>query len=127
MYGGSAFALVDTPYPPEMVAAAGPAPWRPVDYTHQNSSYAWAAGGAISTADDLATWMQALVGGRVFGADMQRQWLDSPQPADPAGRGRAEYGYGIERQILAPKVPLYFHFGEMPGTTTSPATTPSTR
>jgi D-alanyl-D-alanine carboxypeptidase len=47
---------------------------------------------------------------------MQRQWLDSPQPAEPAAAPSAtQYGYGIERQILAPTVPLYFHFGEMPG------------
>jgi D-alanyl-D-alanine carboxypeptidase len=116
MYGGSEFALVDTPYPPEMQAAARAGTLQPIDYTHQNSSYAWAAGGAISTADDLATWLQALVGGRVFGPEMQRQWLDSPQPADPAAAPSAtQYGYGIERQILAPTAPLYFHFGEMPG------------
>jgi D-alanyl-D-alanine carboxypeptidase len=115
LYGGSEFALVGTPYPPEMVAAARAGTLAPVDYTHQNSSYATAAGGAISTADDLATWMQALVGGRVFGADLQRQWLDSPQPSDPSQPGATQYGLGIERQILAPTVPLYFHFGEMPG------------
>jgi len=115
LYGGSEYALVGTPYPPEMVAAARAGTLAPVDYTHQNSSYATAAGGAISTADDLATWMQALVGGRVFGADLQRQWLDSPQPSDPSQPGATQYGLGIERQILAPNVPLYFHFGEMPG------------
>lgn len=116
MYGGSGFALVDTPYPPEMQAAARAGTLQPVDYTHQNSSYAWAAGGAISTADDLAAWIQALVDGRVFGPEMQRQWLDSPQPADAAAEpNEPQYGYGIERQILAPTAPLYFHFGEMPG------------
>jgi CubicO group peptidase (beta-lactamase class C family) len=116
MYGGSAFALVDTPYPPDLQAAARAGTLPPVDYTNQNPSYASAAGGAISTADDLGTWLQALVGGRVFGADLQRQWLDSPRPAEPASAPSAtQYGLGIERQILAPGVPLYFHFGEMPG------------
>jgi D-alanyl-D-alanine carboxypeptidase len=57
---------------------------RPVDYTQQNSSYATAAGGAISTADDLATWIRALVSGQVFDADVQKQWLASPQAEDPA-------------------------------------------
>jgi D-alanyl-D-alanine carboxypeptidase len=127
MYGGARFALVATPYPPETQAAARAGTLPPVDYTHQNSSYAWAAGGAISTADDLATWIRALVDGRVLGADLQRQWLDSPQPADPAEPGAPQYGYGIERQILAPNVPLYYQFGEMRATTASPATTPSTR
>ncbi|GAA1847979.1 hypothetical protein GCM10009836_29590 [Pseudonocardia ailaonensis] len=82
---------------------------------YQNSSYAFAAGGALSTADDLATWIKALVGGKVFGADLQRQWLDSPQPADPADLAATQYGYGIERQTFAPGATMYFHFGELPG------------
>jgi D-alanyl-D-alanine carboxypeptidase len=116
MYGGSAYALVDTPYPPELRAAAEAGTLAPIDYTHQNSSYAFAAGGAISTADDLGTWIRALVGGRVLGPDVQRQWLDSPAPAEPgAPASSTQYGLGIERQVLAPNAPLYFHFGEMPG------------
>src|SRR4029450_2132468 len=53
MYGGSYYALADDPYPTEMQAAARAGTLQPIDYTHQNSSYATAAGGAISTADDL--------------------------------------------------------------------------
>jgi hypothetical protein len=30
---------------------------KPTDYTRLNHSWAWAAGGAISNADDLATWI----------------------------------------------------------------------
>jgi D-alanyl-D-alanine carboxypeptidase len=51
----------------------------------------------------------------VLGADLQRQWRDSPQPADPAEPSAPQYGYGIERQILAPNVRLSYQFGEMPG------------
>jgi D-alanyl-D-alanine carboxypeptidase len=115
MYGGSAFALVDTPYPPDMQAGARAGTLQPIDYTNQNASYAWAAGGAISTADDLATWMRDLVDGHVFNADFQRQWLDSPQAADPAQPTAPQYGYGIERQTFAPDATMYFHFGELPG------------
>ncbi|NMO89850.1 serine hydrolase [Actinomycetospora sp. TBRC 11914] len=117
MYGGSRYALVTTPYPPEVRAAAESGTLAPVDYTRQSPSYAMAAGGAISTADDLGTWIRALVGGQVIGRpDLQRQWLDSPMPTEPgAPAGAPQYGYGIERQMLAPTVPLYFHFGEMPG------------
>jgi len=115
MYGGSAFAMVDTPYPPDMQAAANAGTLQPVDYTNQNSSYATAAGGAISTANDLATWIRDLVGGQVFNADFQRQWLDSPQPTNPAEPTATQYGYGIERQTFAPNATMYFHFGEMPG------------
>ncbi|HEY2221462.1 MAG TPA: serine hydrolase domain-containing protein [Actinomycetospora sp.] len=115
MYGGSAYALVDTPYPPDVQAAAKAGTLQPIDYTNQNSSYATAAGGAISTADDLAIWMRALVEGQVFNADFQRQWLDSPQPTDPAEPAAPQYGYGIERQDFAPDVTMYYHFGELPG------------
>jgi D-alanyl-D-alanine carboxypeptidase len=115
MYGGSAYALVDMPYPPDVQAAARAGTLEPIDYTHQNSSYATAAGGAISTADDLAIWVRALVEGRVFNADYQRQWLDSPQPTDPTEAAAPAYGYGIERQAFAPNVTMYYHFGELPG------------
>ena len=60
---------------------------KPVDYTNQNSSYATAAGGAISTADDLATWIKALVSGKVFNADFHQQWLESRQIEDPDAPG----------------------------------------
>ena len=50
---------LDDPYPADMQAASARRErWSPIDYTHQNPSYATAAGGAISTADDLATWMR---------------------------------------------------------------------
>lgn len=115
MYGGSAFAMVDTPYPPDLESAAEAGTLQPIDYTNQNSSYATGAGGAISTADDLATWIRALVDGQVFNADFQRQWLASPQPTNPAEPNAPQYGYGIERQSFAPDVTMYYHFGELPG------------
>ena len=115
MYGGSRYAMVDTPYPPDLPAKAKAGKVQPIDYTNQNSSYATAAGGAISTADDLAVWMRDLVGGRVFNADFQRQWLNSPQVTDPAHPTAPQYGYGIERQTFAPGATMYYHFGELPG------------
>lgn len=83
MYDGSFYALADEEYPADMQAAARAGTLQPVDYTNQNSSYATAAGGAISTADNLATWMQALVSGKVFNADYHQQWIDSLQAEDP--------------------------------------------
>jgi D-alanyl-D-alanine carboxypeptidase len=88
MYGGTAFALVDTPYPPKMQAAARAGTLQPIDYTHQNSSYAMGAGGAISTANDLATWIQALVDGQVFNADFHRQVVGQPTAHRPGRAGR---------------------------------------
>ena len=114
MYGSSSYALVDQDYPPDIQAAARAGTLKPNDYTSQNPSYASAAGGVISTANDLVTWMQALVGGRVFNADYQHRWLDSLQPEDPSKPHGQQYGYGISQLRFGPNA-LYFHGGEMPG------------
>jgi len=86
---------VDASYPAELQAAARAGTLKPNDDTWQNPSYAFAAGGAISTASDLATLMRALVGGKLFNADYQRQWLDSLEPQDPTQPRGQKYGYGI--------------------------------
>jgi len=115
MYGGSHYALADDPYPADMQAAAQAGTLQPIDYTNQNSSYATAAGGAISTADNLATWMKALVAGKVFNADYHQQWLTSPQAEDPDAPDGQKYGYGISFQRFAPNAAMYYHGGELPG------------
>jgi D-alanyl-D-alanine carboxypeptidase len=115
MYGGSYFALADDPYPADMQAAANAGTLKPIDYTNQNSSYATAAGGAISTADDLATWIKALVSGKVFDADYQKQWLTSLQAEDPAAPDGQKYGYGVSYQRFGPNAAMYYHGGELPG------------
>jgi D-alanyl-D-alanine carboxypeptidase len=114
LYGSSSYALVDAPYPADLQAAAKAGTLKPNDDTEQNPSYAFAAGGIISTADDLATWMRALVGGKLFDADYQRQWLDSLEPQDPNKPLGQKYGYGIS-QITFGLSSVYFHGGEMPG------------
>ncbi|GHJ43072.1 D-Ala-D-Ala carboxypeptidase [Catellatospora sp. TT07R-123] len=115
MYGGTAYALVDEPYPAEMQAAARAGTLKPIDYTNQNPSYATAAGGAVSTADDLAVWISSLVTGKVFDAAFRRQWLDSLQAEDPAHPDGQKYGYGISYQRFAPNAAMYYHGGELPG------------
>ena len=100
LYGSSSYALADAPYPADLQAAAKAGTLKPNDDTGQNPSYAWAAGGIISTADDLATWMRALVGGKIFDADYQRQWIDSPEPEDPSNPDGQTYGYGISLDHL---------------------------
>ncbi|MEU7555734.1 serine hydrolase domain-containing protein [Streptomyces sp. NPDC044571] len=115
MYGGSAYALVDKAYPADVEAAARSGKLQPVDYTHQNPSYATAAGGAVSTADDLAVWIRALVTGKVLGPAYQQQWLRSPQAEDPAAPDGQKYGYGIAYQRFAPNAAMYYHGGELPG------------
>jgi D-alanyl-D-alanine carboxypeptidase len=114
LYGSSSYALVDTPYPADLQAAAKAGTLKPNDVTGQNPSYAFAAGGIISTADDLAIWMRALVGGKLFNADYRRQWLDSLEPEDPSKPRGQKYGYGISQITFGPGS-IYFHGGEMPG------------
>ncbi|MFF5205842.1 serine hydrolase domain-containing protein [Streptosporangium sp. NPDC000396] len=115
MYGGSAYALVDRPYPADVQAAVRSGKLRPLDYTHQNPSYATAAGGVISTADDLAIWIRALVTGKVLNPPFQQQWLHSLQAEDPAGPDGRKYGYGITYQRFGPNASMYYHGGELPG------------
>ena len=114
IYGGPSYALVDAPYPADLQAAAKAGTLKPDDVTEENPSYALAAGGAISTAEDLAAWIGALVGGEVFDADHQRQWLDSLEPVDPGKPEGQKYGFGITMISFGPNK-LYFHGGEMPG------------
>jgi D-alanyl-D-alanine carboxypeptidase len=115
MYGGSAFAMVDDPYPADIKATGKAGTLKPTDYTNQNPSYAHAAGGAISTANNIETWVRALVSGKVFNADFHKQWLDSPQAEDPDNPGGQKYGYGISYQRFSPTAAMYYHGGEMPG------------
>src|SRR5215472_15380552 len=114
LYGSSSYALVDAPYPADLQAAAEAGTLKPNDVTGQNPSFSFATGNAISTADDLAIWIRALVEGKLFDADYQRQWLDSPEPQDPSKPLGQKYGYGISQIIFGPNS-VYFHGGEMPG------------
>ncbi|MGB8770822.1 MAG: serine hydrolase domain-containing protein [Candidatus Korobacteraceae bacterium] len=115
LYGSSSVALVgEPPYTPEQKAAARAGTLRPKDYTDVNHSVAMAAGGAISTANDLATWIKALVTGRVLNAKYQSLWLDSLRPEDPSKPKGQRYGYGISQMSWGPNT-IYFHGGETPG------------
>src|SRR4029450_7646162 len=58
LYGSTSYALVDAPYPEDLQAAARAGTLKPNDDTWQNPSAYFAAGGVISTANDLATWMR---------------------------------------------------------------------
>ena len=115
MYGGTSYALADDEYPADLQAAARAGTLQPIDYTKQNPSYATAAGGVISTADNLVTWMRALVSGHVFTADYQQQWLRSRQPENPDQPDGQQYGYGISYQRFGPNAAMYYHGGELPG------------
>ena len=115
LYGSSSVALYgDPPYSPDVVAAAKAGTLLPKDYTDVNHSFAAAAGGVISNADDLAVWIKAFVGGRVLNAETQRRWLDSLQPEVASRPNGQKYGYGIAEYSWGPNT-IYFHGGETAG------------
>jgi D-alanyl-D-alanine carboxypeptidase len=115
LYGSASVAMVGTPpYSPQVQASARAGTLLPKDYTGLNHSFVAGAGGVISTANDLATWIQALVAGRVLNATYQRRWLDSPQPEDPNKPDGQQYGYAIDKLRWGPNT-IYFHGGETAG------------
>lgn len=115
LYGSASVAMIDTPpYSQQLQAAARAGTVRPKDFTDLNHSFATAAGGVIATANDVATWIEALVSGRVLNGHYQRLWLDSPQPEDPSKPDGQQYGYGITKLRWGSNT-MYFHGGETPG------------
>ncbi|WP_373140949.1 serine hydrolase [Mycobacterium marinum] len=63
----------------------------------------------ISTANDLASWVEALAGGRVLDGQIQQQRMASIQSTDPSNPAAAGYGWG-----MAKFGPMYGHTGELP-------------
>jgi D-alanyl-D-alanine carboxypeptidase len=108
---GSNVETMDTQVlPPDEQAAANAGALEPIDVTGENPSWAWAAGGAISTADDLARYVKSLVGGGLLNKRSQQQRLDSVRPNDPGNPMSPGYGYAI-----ADLGRLVGHTGELPG------------
>jgi D-alanyl-D-alanine carboxypeptidase len=96
--------------PDEQQRAARDGTLRPGDYTGLNPSWCWAAGAAIATVGDLATYVEALVGGGLISDELQQQRLDSVVPVD--GHDAQSAGYGL---ALARFGPMFGHDGSMPG------------
>jgi D-alanyl-D-alanine carboxypeptidase len=100
--------------PPAQLPTALNGTLKPIDFTNSNPSWAFTAGGAISTPDDLAVYVQALVGGGLLDAKTQKLRLDSILPTVPGQTGGLGYGLGIVR--FAPNI--YGHDGQIPGFST---------
>ena len=86
---------------------------KPIDMTDANPSWAWTAGGAISTPDDLADYVEAMVGGGLLDPATQKIRMDSFVPINPS-KPAVQYGIGIAQ--FAPNV--YGHDGQIPGYST---------
>ncbi|HEX9525949.1 MAG TPA: serine hydrolase domain-containing protein [Streptosporangiaceae bacterium] len=81
----------------------------PVDITQVSPSIAWAAGGLLSTAQDVGRFYTALLTGRVLPPPLLRQMLTTV----PIGPG-AGYGLGIV-SLQAPCGTVWGHNGNFPG------------
>ncbi|PYE20858.1 D-alanyl-D-alanine carboxypeptidase [Williamsia limnetica] len=84
---------------------------KPIDQTDANPSWAWTAGGAISTPADLAIYVKALVRGGLLDDTTQKLRLDSVQPMTPGSTSGVGYGLGIAQ--FAPGI--LGHDGQLPG------------
>ena len=126
LYGSSSVITTGVPDPAytsgyQAAIRAGTA--HPTDYTDVNHSFATAAGGVISTADDLATWIRALVRGRVLDHKYQSLWRAGLLPTGQAGM---DYGFGINRLRWGPNS-LYLHGGETVGYNSEAAYDPTNK
>ena len=99
--------------PPAQLPAALNGNLKPINNTNTNPSWAWTAGGAISTPSDLTTYVKALVDGGLLDAATQKLRLDSVKPIS-ASSPLPAYGLGIVE--FAPNV--FGHDGQIPGYST---------
>jgi D-alanyl-D-alanine carboxypeptidase len=69
-----------------------------LDATHVDSSFAWAAGGMVSTLDDLHVWAQALATGALLSPTLQAQRLQmTPQSGHTYGMAIFDGFAGLTR------------------------------
>ncbi|MGE5695715.1 MAG: serine hydrolase domain-containing protein [Candidatus Sericytochromatia bacterium] len=120
MYGTNVMTMSSpAALPPNMQAAAKAGTLQPSDQTSLNPSWAWAAGAGISTAADLATWVEALADGKLLNPDMQAERIASLQSTNPAQPDAPQYGLAIAKFGA-----LYGHTGQVPGFNTFAGTDP---
>ncbi len=97
--------------PPAQLPAALSGRLQPINNTNANPSWTWTAGGAISTAGDLARYVKALAAGGLLDKRLQRLRLHSIQPIVPGQPNGVGYGLGIAQ--FAPGI--IGHDGQIPG------------
>jgi len=122
MFGTNVATMKSEELPDDLRVAAAAGTLKPNDVTGASPSWTWAAGGAVSTIADLATWARALGDGSLLDPPWQRRRLDSVQSTNPGAPAAAGYGLGI-----AKFGPMYGHTGELPGYQTFTAYDPEKR
>ncbi|WP_134494777.1 serine hydrolase domain-containing protein [Microvirga pakistanensis] len=110
-----------TDYQPKDCAVSWNLPLVGRDVRAMSSSWAQAAGGAVSNARDVDRWMRALFAGKVVPPKQQAEWLrmvstrtGAPlaevSPEDPRG-----FSLGLAQSILGPMGAHWFYEGETLG------------
>jgi D-alanyl-D-alanine carboxypeptidase len=110
VWGNNVETIESLVLPPDVQAAAKAGTLPPNDVTSVNPSWAWSAGAGISTAADLARYVEALGGGGLLPPELQKQRLESVVPINPGDAQGAAYGLALARFGS-----LYGHTGELPG------------
>ncbi len=111
LYGTNTSALVSAVLPDDQIAAARTGALLPTDVTNLDPSWIGAAGGVISTAQDLAHYVRTLVGSdELIGPVLQRERLNSAAPLDRRDPAGIRYGLGLESFG-----PMAGHDGAIPG------------
>jgi D-alanyl-D-alanine carboxypeptidase len=110
LWGTNESTAVDPALPEDDQEAALAGEIEPNDVTDDNPSWGWTAGAAISTARDLATYVEAMIRGGLVSTELQAVRLDSLQPVDTDDPQSAQYGLA-----LAQLGPLLGHDGSLPG------------
>ncbi len=77
-----------------------------VETTRWNPTWGWAAGGVVSTVDDLGRWIRVIADGSLLSAETQQACLDFQPTDDPT------FGYGLG---LIEHDGWIYHAGSMPG------------
>jgi D-alanyl-D-alanine carboxypeptidase len=109
-YGTNVETIASQALPADQQAQAAAGTLLPINVTNENPSWGWTAGAGISTAGDLARYVQALVGGGLLSNQLQAQRLASMQPTNPADPAGTSFGLG-----LAHFGPMYGFIGDIPG------------
>jgi len=116
LYGDASHVFIASPYSAKEREEAETGTIKPNDYTIQNASWAWAAGGVITTAKDLAIWVKGLSNGKLFNDEYYQKWRHSFTRVEPNNQF-VEYGYGMFLRTRGEDLSqaIYFHSGHLPG------------
>lgn len=88
------------------------------DVTEMDVTWAWAAGGMVSTTSDLHRFLRALLGGRLLPPAQQREMFTTVSTEGSGWVPNTRYGLGVYSQVLPCGVTVWGGGGYIQGSTT---------